>query len=161
MNEEAGFSIVSYTGNGSNGQTVGHGLSQAPKWIILKARDATQNWRVWHHSLASDGSKRLLLDSTNASQDASFLNDTAPTSTVFTLGNADDAWNANGAKFIAYCWHDVPGYSKFGSYTGNGSSDGVFVHLGFRPAWLLIKRTDSASEWSLFDTARKTFNVGD
>ena len=158
VNEKAGFSIVSYTGNGSNGQTIGHGLTQAPQWIMLKNRDAVQNWRVWHHKLAADGSKRLILDQINASEDAGFLNDTAPTSTVFTLGNADDAWNVNGNKFIAYCWYEVPGYSKFGSYTGNGSDDGTYVHLGFKPAWLLIKRTDSAENWVLKDSARNTFN---
>ena len=160
VNEEAGFSIVSYTGNGSNGQTVGHGLSQAPKWIMLKARDATQNWRVWHHSLAADGSKRLILDQTNISEDAAFLNDTAPTSTVFTLGNADDAWNANSAKFIAYCWHEVPGFSKFGVYKGNASSDGPYIHLGFRPAWIMIKNISNSTNrhWCIIDATRYTFN---
>ena len=162
VNEEAGFSIVSYTGNGSNGQTVGHGLSQAPQWIILKNRDATQNWRVWQHKLASDGSKRLLLDATNASENAGFLNDTAPTSTVFTLGNADDAWNANGDKFIVYCWHEVPGFSKFGSHAGNGSTDGTYVHLGFRPAWVMVKRYDGGGQgWNIFDNKRNTFNLVD
>ena len=159
VNEEAGFSIVSYTGNGSNGQTVGHGLSQAPQWIILKNRDATQNWRVWQHKLASDGSKRLLLDATNASENAGFLNDTAPTSTVFTLGNADDAWNANGDKFIAYCWHEVPGYSKFGSYIGNGSSEGVFVHLGFRADFIMIKSSSLETNWNIVTADIDGYNV--
>jgi len=154
VNEEAGFSIVSYTGNGSNGQTVGHGLTQAPQWILLKARDATQNWRVWHHKLAADGSKRLILDSNNAMADASFLNDTAPTSTVFTLGNADDAFNANGAKFIVYCWYEIPGYSKFGSYNGNGNSDGPFVYTGFKPGFIMFKNATSTTNWEMYDTAR-------
>ena len=92
--------------------------------------------------------------STNASEDASFLNDTAPTSTVFTLGNADDAWNANSAKFIAYCWHEVSGYSKFGTYTGNGSSDGMYIHLGFRPAFILLKSSDATRNWVLIDNKR-------
>ena len=161
VNEESGFSIVSYTGNGSNGQTVGHGLSQAPQWIILKARDATQNWRVWHHKLAADGSKRLILDQNNVSENAGFLNDTAPTSTVFTLGNADDAWNANSAKFIAYCWHEVPGYSKFGSYKANGDSNGPYVHCGFRPAWVLIKNTSLAQPWVLMDNKINPHNLAD
>tara|TARA_A100000164_G_scaffold363220_1_gene379993 strand:+ start:405 stop:2849 length:2445 start_codon:yes stop_codon:yes gene_type:complete len=161
VNEESGFSIVSYTGNGSNGQTVGHGLSQAPQWIILKARDATQNWRVWHHKLAADGSKRLILDQNNVSENAGFLNDTAPTSTVFTLGNADDAWNANSAKFIAYCWHEVPGYSKFGSYEANGDSNGPYVHCGFRPAWVLIKNTSLAQPWVLMDNKINPYNLAD
>ena len=158
VNEEAGFSIVSYTGNGSNGQTIGHGLGKKPAWIILKNRDASQNWRVWHKELASDGSKRLLLDAMNASEDAGFLNDTAPTSTVFTLGNADDAWNANGDNYISYCWHEVPGYSKFGSYTGNGSSEGVYVNIGFKPAWVMLKDTSTTENWRLFDNKRSPSN---
>ena len=158
VNQEAGFSIVSYTGNGSNGQTVGHGLGKKPAWIILKNRDANQNWRVWHKALASDGSKRLLLDATNASEDASFLNDTAPTSTVFTLGNADDAWNANGDKFIAYCWAEIPGYSKFGEYKGTGNSNGSFINVGFKPAFVLVKGKDFAGNWNLFDIKRPGVN---
>tara|TARA_B100000287_G_scaffold274865_1_gene258880 strand:- start:49 stop:2919 length:2871 start_codon:yes stop_codon:yes gene_type:complete len=161
VNEEAGFSIVSYTGNGSNGQTVGHGLSRAPQWIILKNRDATQNWRVWQEKLSPTGAKRLLLDATNQNEDASFLNDTAPTSTVFTLGNADDAWNANGDKFIAYCWHEVPGFSKFGRYTGNGNDNGPFIYLGFRPAWVMFKLTSGADDWPIYDIKRDSVNVAD
>ena len=161
VNEEAGFSIVSYTGNGSNGQTVGHGLSKAPQWIMLKSRTASSNWRVWQHKLASDGSKRLILDQTNASENAGFLNDTAPTSTVFTLGNSDDAWNVNSGTYIAYCWHEVPGFSKFGSYTGNGSADGRYVHLGFRPAWIMIKISGYTGNWIIFDNKRDPFNYCD
>ena len=158
MNEEAGFSIVSYTGNGSNGQTVGHGLSQAPQWILLKNRDAVQNWRVWQHKLAADGSKRLILDQTNPSENAGFLNDTAPTSTVFTLGNADDAWNANGDKYIAYCWYEVPGFSKFGSYTGNGSADGPYINMGFKPGWIMFKLTSGNDDWPIYDIKRDPTN---
>jgi len=158
VNDEAGFSIVSYTGNGSNGQTVGHGLSQAPQWIMLKNRDATQNWRVWQHKLAANGSKRLILDGTNPSEDASFLNDTAPTSTVFTLGNADDAWNANGDKYIAYCWYEVPGFSKFGSYTGNGSADGPYINMGFKPGWIMFKLTSGNDDWPIYDIKRDPTN---
>ena len=154
----AGFSIVSYSGNGSNGQTVGHGLGVAPDVIILKARGASQNWRVWHRSLAADGSKRLLLDASNGSENAGFLNDTAPTSTLFTLGNSDDAWNASGGTYIVYLFSEVAGYSKFGSYTGNGNSNGTFVFTGFRPAWVLIKATTTTENWRLFDNKRNTFN---
>jgi hypothetical protein len=130
---------------------------------MLKSRSATQNWRVWHHKLAADGSKRLLLDATNGSEDASFLNDTAPTSTVFTLGNADDAWNTNGDNYIVYCWHEVPGFSKFGSYTGNGSSDGPYVNLEFRPAWVMIKKIsgDGLNNWEVRDVKRNPFNPVD
>jgi len=156
-NTTAGFSIVGYTGNGSNGQTVGHGLGVAPDVIILKARGAAQNWRVWHRSLATDGSKRLLLDATNASEDAAFLNDTAPTSTLFTLGNSDDAWNANGSTFIAYLFSEVAGYSKFGSYTGNGSTNGTFIFTGFKVAFLITKKVQ-AENWHILDTTRDPNN---
>ena len=128
---------------------------------MLKSRTAGSNWRVWHHKLAADGSKRLLLDASNASEDASFLNDTAPSSTVFTLGNSDNAWNVSGGTYMAYCWHEVPGYSKFGSYTGNGSSNGTYVYLGFRPAFLMVKKTNTANSWVMYDVKRSTTNVID
>ena len=150
----AGISIVGYSGNGSNGQTVGHGLGVAPDAIILKCRTANQNWRVWHKSLATNGSKRLILDQTNASEDAGFLNDTAPTSTVFTLGNADEAWNESGDTYIAYVFSGVEGFSKFGEYTGNANSDGVFVFTGFRPAWIMVKRSSDTENWAVWDSVR-------
>ena len=150
----AGFSIVGYSGNGSNGQTVGHGLGVAPDAIILKCRSANQNWRVWHKSLATDGSKRLILDQTNSSEDAGFLNDTAPTSTVFTLGNSDEAWNESGDTYIAYVFSEVQGFSKFGKYTGNGNSDGAFVFCGFRPAWIMVKRSSATEDWAVWDSTR-------
>ena len=133
-------------------------MGVAPDVIILKARGASQNWRVWHRSLAADGSKRLLLDASNGSENAGFLNDTAPTSTLFTLGNSDDAWNASGGTYIVYLFSEVAGYSKFGSYTGNGNSNGTFVFTGFRPAWVLIKATTTTENWRLFDNKRNTFN---
>tara|TARA_R100001163_G_C5063572_1_gene200888 strand:+ start:31 stop:2421 length:2391 start_codon:yes stop_codon:yes gene_type:complete len=150
----AGISIVGYSGNGSNGQTVGHGLGVAPDAIILKCRTANQNWRVWHRSLATDGSKRLILDQTNSSENAGFLNDTAPTSTVFTLGNSDEAWNESGDTYIAYVFSGVEGFSKFGSYTGNGNSDGAFVFTGFRPAWIMVKRSSDTEDWAVWDSHR-------
>ena len=158
-NTTAGFSITAYSGNDSNAQTVGHGLGVAPDVIILKSRTAGSNWRVWHKSIATDGSKRLILDSNNQSEDASFLNDTAPTSTIFTLGNSDNAWNASGNTYISYLFSEVAGYSKFGKYTGNGSSDGTFVFTGFRPAWIMIKRTDSTNDWHINDYKRDIDNT--
>ena len=151
---KAGISIVGYSGNGSNGQTVGHGLGVAPDAIILKCRTANQNWRVWHKSLATDGSKRLILDQTNASENAGFLNDTAPTSTVFTLGNSDEAWNESGDTYIAYVFSGVEGFSKFGTYTGNANSDGAFVFTGFRPAWIMVKRSSGTEDWAVWDSVR-------
>ena len=155
----AGFSITAYPGNGSNAQTVGHGLGVAPDVIILKARAAVQNWRVWHHKLAADGSKRLILDQNNVMEDAGFLNDTAPTSTIFTLGNSDDAWNANGGTYIAYLFSEVVGYSKFGSYVGNGIADGTFVFTGFRPAFIIFKNISTATNWEIYDTKREPHNI--
>jgi len=163
VNEEAGFSIVSYSGNGGNGQTVGHGLSKAPQWIMLKSRTAGSNWRVWSHALATDGSKRLILDQDNVSEDAGFLYDTAPSSTVFTLGNSDNAWNVNSGTYIAYCWHEVPGYSKFGKYDPNQSDDGPFVNLGFKPAWIMVKAMGQIysgvnGNWYIIDSSRDASN---
>jgi hypothetical protein len=157
-NTTSGFSIVSYTGNGTAGATVGHGLGATPKVIFLKARDASQNWRVYHSSLGSD--KRLILDGTNASEDAAFLNDTDPTSTVFTLGPSDDAWNANGANYITYCFAQKKGFSKFGKYTGTAAAlpNTPFVYTGFKPALVIIKKSGGSANWIMFDNKRPGYN---
>ena len=156
----AGISILTYSGNGSNAQTVGHGLGVAPSTIILKCRSANQNWRVWHKSLAADGSKRLILDQTNQSEDAGFLNDTAPTSSVFTLGSSDEAWNESGDTYVAYCFAEVPGFSAFGKYTGNGGAgtgvDGACIYTGFRPAWIMVKRSSGQENWCIWDNVRNS-----
>jgi hypothetical protein len=158
-NTTSGFSIVSYTGNGSSGATVGHGLGVAPKMVILKVRNTTGQWRVGHISASSNFSEVLNLNLTNAKGLAnSIFNSTAPTSTVFTLGNEGDA-NGSGNTFVAYCFADVKGYSKFGSYTGNGSADGTFIYTGFKPAFVMWKRTDTTEDWVILDTARDIFNV--
>jgi hypothetical protein len=157
-NTTAGFSIVTYSGTGTQGHTVAHGLGVAPEVIFLKARNKSQNWRVFHHKTASDGTKRLILDQTNAQEDAAFLNDTAPSSTVFTLGASDDAWNASDGTYVAYCFAPIKGYSKFGSYTGNGNADGAFIYTGFKPAWIMLKRTDSTNNWNIFDSKRDVDN---
>ena len=116
--------------------------------------------RQFHHKTASDGTKRLILDQTNAQEDAAFLNDTAPSSTVFTLGASDDAWNASDGTYVAYCFAPIQGYSKFGSYTGNGNADGTFVYTGFKPAFILAKRTDaSGKNWYIADSTRSPSNI--
>lgn len=167
-NASAGISIVSYTGNGTAGATVGHGLNVAPQLLINKRRSSTgttADWAVWHKSVAdiSGSSYVLFLNTTDAALSASNrFNSTAPTSSVFTLGNAD-ATNYNGGTFATYCFAPVAGYSSFGSYTGNGSSDGPFVYTGFRPRWIMIKRSDAASVtigWRIIDTARMPSNSG-
>ena len=160
-NTKAGFSIVSYTGTGSIA-TVGHGLSSAPDWIVVKNRDVSTNanWSVYHSAVDASAPEdfAMLLNLTSAKTNTNLQwNDTAPTSTVVTLGTENDV-NNSGSNHIMYCFHSVEGYSKFGSYTGNGSTDGSFVYTGFRPAFIMHKRTDSTSDWFMFDNKRLGFN---
>ena len=160
-NTDAGFSIVSYTGNATN-STVGHGLSSAPDMIIVKNRDSgADSWRV-----GTDGigwTKGLVLNTTAATNTSIALwNNTAPTTSVFSIGAGSSSVNENGSAHIAYCFHSVEGYCKVGSYTGNGSSDGTFVYTGFRPAYVMIKRTDAAGQdWVIIDNVRDPYNVTD
>ena len=157
VNTTAGFSIVSYTGNATNAATVGHGLGVAPKVIIIKNRSSSQHWRF--HTTAIDGSYDLLyLNLSNAKSDSSI---TAPTSSVFTL-DAFTEDNGSGNSIIAYCFAEKTGYSKFGSYTGNGNADGTFIYTGFKPAFFLMKETtDSSTNWIIYDNKRSTFNAVD
>ena len=156
-NTTAGISIVTYTGNGTAGATVGHGLGVAPKMIIAKTRNNLGDWPVYHVSLGN--TKNLLLNTTGAeTTSSSWWNNTTPSSTVITLGN-NSYINGNTYTFVAYCFAEVEGFSKFGSYTGNGSTDGVFVYTGFRPAWLLVKRSDVGDHSALLDAKRDTYNI--
>jgi hypothetical protein len=158
-NTTAGFSIVTYTGNRTAGATVGHGLGVAPSMVIAKCRTASAGWPVFHASLG--GSNFVRLNETSASASNSVMwNNTAPSSTVVTLGGGDETNNDTGGS-IMYCFAEIEGYSKFGSYTGNGSSDGTFVPLSFKPAWVLIKTNNATDYWTIFDTTRKTFNIID
>jgi len=158
-NTTAGFSIVTYTGSGSNA-TVGHGLAISPDMVIVKNRTAgtTGAWLVYHSANTSaPETDYLRLNETNATADInSVWNDTAPTSSVFSIGTSSNV-NTNTHTYLAYCFHSVEGYSKMGSYTGNGSTDGTFVYTGFRPAWVLIRPT-IASQWLIMDSARNVFN---
>lgn len=158
-NTTAGFSVVTYTGTGANA-TVGHGLGVAPRMIIVKRRDSgPSSWTVWHSSFSSI--EYIYLNLTNAkssSAGATVWNSTLPTSSVFSLGTYTDV-NASGGTHVAYCFAAVAGYSAFGSYTGNGSSDGPFVFCGFRPRWVMVKKSSSTGSWAIVDTARNTFNV--
>jgi hypothetical protein len=159
----AGFSIVTYTGNGSQGATIGHGLGVVPNVVLVKGRSIGDSWTMLHTGIASDFQTDMIkLDENGAAQDNSvFWNDTAPTSSVFSVDGAggETKVNANGYTYVAYCFANIQGYSKFGSYTGNGNADGPFIYTGFKPAWLLIKRTDSAQNWNLHDNKRSTFNT--
>jgi len=159
VNTTAGFSICSYTGTGSNA-TVGHGLGVAPKMILIKRLSAADNWIVYHNSLG--GTKNLYLDATNGQDTRSdTFNNTAPTSSVFSLGSATGT-NGSGSTYVAYCFAEKTGYSKFGSYVGNGNSNGTFVYLGFKPAFFMLKKTNAGGDkWRLWDNARSPFNVVD
>jgi hypothetical protein len=158
-NTEAGFSIVSYTGNSTLGATIGHGLSSAPECIFTKNRDTAADWAVYHvaQDATAPENKYMALNTADATATAvDRWNNTAPTSTVFTVG---DAVQTNGANdMIAYCWHSVEGYSKFGSYTGNGSADGSYVELGFKPSLIILKSSSSAFDWQIYDSTRSPNN---
>jgi hypothetical protein len=154
-NTTSGFSIVTFTTAGANA-TIGHGLGVAPRMVIMKDRTNAASWLVYHASLAS-ASNYLVLNATDASaSNATVWNSTAPTSTVFSIGTV---WAAS--NYVAYCFAPVAGYSAFGIYTGNGSNDGPFVYTGFRPRYVMIKRTDTGGagfDWFIWDTARDTYN---
>ena len=156
-NTTSGFSVVTWTGAGASG-TVGHGLGAVPKFIITKKRNNTGNWACYHVSLGN--TKYIYLNTTGASATYSgFWNNTTPTSTLISLGT-DDNVTGNGDSIIAYCFAEVKGFSKFGSYIGNGNANGTFVYTGFKPAFFLGKNSSNASEnWFIFDNKRDTFNT--
>lgn len=165
-NQTSGFSVVTYTGTGSNG-SVGHGLSVlgvAPQMIFIKKRNTTGNWIVYHVSRGASYYCALNLTG-NYGPNSTIFNDTAPTGTVFTIGTDSDV-NASGSTYVAYCWAPIAGYSTFGTYTGSGNSgasspnaNGPFVYTGFRPRFVLIKRTSAAADWEIFDSSRGTYNA--
>tara|TARA_R100000900_G_scaffold40902_3_gene33476 strand:- start:3315 stop:4370 length:1056 start_codon:yes stop_codon:yes gene_type:complete len=155
-NTTAGFSIVTYTGNGVNGATVGHSLSAIPQMIIVKRLDSAANWMVYHQAMGP--TKAMFLDLTAASDtDASYWSNTAPTTGIFNLGT-NTKGNANGGTYVAYCFSNTKGYSSFGSYMGNGGSNGPFVFLGFKPAFVMIKKVNSAEDWGMVDDKRSSTN---
>ena len=162
VNTEAGFAIIKYTGTNSSSETIAHGLGKVPDMIMIKQRDSSSNfWCVYHSQNTSAPETELLrLNTTNATLDGSvYWNDTAPTSSVFTVGTSS-AVNASG-NYIAYLFNGVEGYSKFGSYTGNGSSDGPYVHTGFRPSFIMIKPSSHTGNWRIMDTKREVVNDGE
>ena len=160
-NPSAGFSIVSYNGDNNAGDTVGHSLNAPPEWILIKNKDEAFTWYVYHSAVGA--TKYLRLDTSNAETTGSgAFNNTAPTSSVFSLGQ-DNAVNDGNKNYIAYCWAPVEGYSAFGGpYSGTGSgSTGAFQYCGFKPRLLMIKRTDSSTSgnWIMLDSARSPHNV--
>jgi len=155
-NTTNGFSIVSYTGNNTAGATVGHGLSQEPDVMIFKNRsDGTTSWCVYHSAKGTSGTGRL--NTTDSFGDTTFIT-TTPSSSVFTLTNATIV-NGSGNNMIAYCFAEKKGFSKFGSYTGNGNADGTFIYLGFKPAFVLVKNTSRSQDWVIHDTKRDLTNL--
>ena len=162
VNTTAGFSVVTYTGAGTSAGTVGHGLGVAPKMIIAKTRTNATDWVVYHSVLGTN--QLLILNSTGAASTISnYWGSSAPTSTVFGVYTANNIGNNNylNIPIVAYCWAAIPGYSAFTSYTGNGSADGPFVFLGFRPKFIIIKKTSAAGDsWYMKDTSRSPYNVG-
>jgi hypothetical protein len=155
----SGFSVVTYTGTGANA-TVGHGLGVAPSFIIVKRRDAGSSWNCYQISLGA--SQYIQVDGTaGAATNTGVWNNTAPTSSVFSIGTAFAGVNASGSTHVAYCFAPIAGYSAFGSYTGNASTDGTFVFTGFRPAYVMIKSSSAATDWIVYDAVRNTYNVTD
>ena len=152
-NTTAGFSIITYTGTGS-AATIGHSLGVAPNWIIVKSRG---NADVWNN-LFDDIAIGETLEFNTYNMGTGVWNDTRPTSTVFSINDTDPV-NRSSGTFVAYCFAEKQGYSKFGKYTGNGSTDGPFIYTGFKPAWIMIKNLASGESWEMWDSARDPYNV--
>ena len=162
-NQDAGFSIVTYTGNGSSSQTVGHGLGVAPDFILVKSRNSVAttdaNWIGYHKELTA--SYKIQLNKTVAAGTSGNWSSTSPTTSVFSILSGNGGTNASGGNFVAYCFAEKQGYSKFGKYVGNGSTNGTFVYTGFKPAFVMTKKRDQVSNWTIYDNKRNLFNVAD
>ena len=158
----SGFSIVKYTGTGSAGATIGHGLGAVPAQIVVKGINRAESWEVYNQNLEPSNASYMRWDSTQASAGSAYWNSTSPTSSVFTLNSAGGV-NATGIEYVAYCFAEIKGYSKFGDYKGNGNADGPFIYTGFKPAYVMIRnRANGSDDWQIFDNKRaNTFNPAD
>ena len=158
VNDTAGFSIVKWTGTSGN-TTIGHGMNAAPVFTIVKkvSGGSGNNWIVYHQSVTTSHALKLNLTSAEDSGN-NYWQSTAPTNSLITL-TGSTASNSNGNDMIAYCFSEKRGYSKFGSYEGNGENDGAFIYTGFKPAWLMIKRVDNTGAWLMYDNKRNPFNL--
>ena len=157
VNTTSGFSISTYTGNGTSGATIGHGLGVAPAVVLVKRLNATSDWVMYHKAM---GASQFIVLNTNAApaSSAGIFYNTAPTSDIFYVGS-DGATNASGGTYVAYCFAEIQGYSAFGKYRGNANaSDGTFVNCGFRPSMVIQKRLDGSENWFIFDEKRDGFN---
>ncbi len=158
-NTAAGFSIVTYTGTGS-ASTVGHGLSKAPELVIHKNRDLDRSWMVGTKNALLDFTDHQWLETNDAYGDSpAYFDDTDPTASVFSVGTSSQTNGVN--NILAYCWHSVEGYSKIGSYKGNGNADGSFIYTGFKPKFVITKPIEAASNWHMYDTVRSPSNPVD
>ena len=151
----SGFSISTYTGTGANA-TIGHGLGVAPQVVIYKRTNTTGNWFMYNKNIGN--TKYLNLDASSAVQTYNVFQNTDPSSTLLYV-SGDSGANASGSTYVAYCFTEKQGYSKFDTYTGNGNTNGTFVYTGFKPAYVIVKRTDGTSNWNQFDNKRFGFNV--
>tara|TARA_R110002050_G_scaffold69036_1_gene149497 strand:+ start:19 stop:1059 length:1041 start_codon:yes stop_codon:yes gene_type:complete len=158
-NTTSGFSIVSYTGNGTSGATVGHGLGVVPQVIIAKRLNATDQMIMYHHSISATPQNYYIRISDNGAAAAftGMWNDTAPTSSLFSIGNSATT-NASSEAMIAYCFAEKQGFSKFGKYVGNGNADGAFTYTGFKIGWLMIKKNSAGEDWRIYDFKRLGYN---
>ena len=160
-NTTAGFSIATYTGNSNNPSSIGHGLGVVPKFYIIKQRDAVNAWKVYHSGIATDAEDYVMeLNTEAAREDNAIWNDTGPTSSVINFTD-HGAVNQSGETYVAYSFAEVQGYSKFGKYIGNGNANGPFVYTGFKPAFVMQKRTDDVGGFNMVDNKRNVFNVAD
>ena len=159
-NTTAGFSIFTYTGTGTDGDTIGHGLGAVPNWIWIKARSIANDQTIYHSANTSAPETEFLaMQGTDATSDSSTRwSDTAPTSTLITLGN-NAGVNGNTYTYVGYAFAEKQGYSKFGKYTGNNDADGTFVYTGFKPAWLMVKRSSAVQGWLIWDSKRAPGNT--
>ena len=162
INTKAGFSIITYTGNGTSGATVAHGLGKKPVWVVIKCRSNTDNWMVYHQGLNNFSNPHHYYVELNANgadiNSVIMFNDTAPTTSLMSFQN-DHSNNGPSKTYVAYSWAEIPGYSKFGTYKGNGSSsNGSYIHLGFRPALIIMKKFSGSDSWEMHDSTRTSYN---
>ena len=162
INTKAGFSIITYTGNGTSGATVAHGLGKKPVWVVIKCRSNTDNWMVYHQGINNFSNPHHYYVELNANgadiNSVIMFNDTAPTTSLMSFQN-DHSNNGPSKTYVAYSWAEIPGYSKFGTYKGNGSSsNGSYIHLGFRPALIIMKKFSGSDSWEMHDSTRTSYN---
>ena len=154
-NTTSGFSIVTYTGNGSSGATIGHGLGVAPEVVLVKKYSSSDNWTMLHPNV--EATKYMRLDTGDGDVNDNVFNNTRASNTVFTV-DSDGQVNGNGNSFVAYCFKKKTGFFTTGEFTGNGSTNGTFLYCGFKPAFVIIKRKTATNDWFMFDNKTSTYN---